>query len=115
MALTELKMGREMENCVDNCFEAAQAAEKCAQHCIEMGEDDRARCIELCRDVADVTSLHARMMARDSEFHREIATVCADLCETCADECANFEGEIPQTCAEACRTCAESCRQMASA
>jgi hypothetical protein len=45
MALTELQMGSETEECIDNCFEASQAAEKCAQHCIEMGEAERARCI----------------------------------------------------------------------
>ncbi|PSG97844.1 four-helix bundle copper-binding protein [Thermoplasmatales archaeon SW_10_69_26] len=115
MALTELQMGSEIESCLDNCFEASQAAEKCANHCIEMGEADRSRCIELCQDVADLTSLHARMMARDSEYHNEMAAVCADLCETCADECEQFDGPIPQTCAQACRTCAASCRQMAGA
>lgn len=100
---------------MDNCFETSQAAEKCAQHCIEMGEADRARCIRLCRDVAELADLHARMMVRDSEYHEEIARVCADLCETCAEECENVGGKIPQACAEACRKSAESCRRMAGA
>ncbi len=115
MALTELQMGPDIEECIDNCFEASQAAEKCATHCIEMGETDRTRCIELCRDVAEMTSLHARMMARDSEYHSQLASVCADLCDTCADECERFDGAIPETCAEACRRCADSCRNMARA
>lgn len=98
---------------MDNCFEAAQASERCATHCIEMGDPERARCIKLCRDVADLTTEHARLMARQSEYDSELAAICADLCETCADECASFEGDIVEACEQACRTCAESCRNMA--
>lgn len=118
MALQEIDpvSGNERKaECIDNCFEAAQACEWCASACIEMGEEDMARCIELCRDVADTTTLHARMMARDSEYSGELAATCADLCEECADECEQHDTEHCQTCAEVLRECADSCRDMASA
>lgn len=113
MALSALEMGPDVEECMDNCFEAAQAAERCATECVEMGEPERARCIKLCQDVADLTTQHARLMARESEYHQEVAAICADLCETCADECEQYEGTTMQVCAEACRRCADSCRRMA--
>lgn len=101
--------------CIDNCFEAAQASEWCATACIRMGSEEMARCIELCRDVADVSTLHARMMTRDSDYSSDLAETCADLCEDCADECEQHDHDHCQTCAEVLRECADSCRDMASA
>ena len=117
MALQEIEPlsdNEERAECVDNCFEAAQACEWCATACIAMGEEDMARCIELCRDVADMTTLHARFMARNSNYSAELAETCAELCEECADECAQHDAEHCQTCADVLRECADSCRNMAS-
>lgn len=113
--INHLSENERMAECVDNCFEAAQACEWCADECIQMGDKEMARCIELCRDVADVTTLHARMMVRDSEYSSNLAETCADLCEECADECAQFDADHCQTCADVLRECADSCRDMASA
>lgn len=100
--------------CIDNCFEAAQACEWCATECVRMGDEEMARCIELCRDVADQTTLHARMMARDSDYSADVAATCAELCEACADECEQHDAEHCQVCADVLRECADSCRDMAS-
>lgn len=117
MALTEIEhvdADDRMAECIDNCSEAAQACEWCATECVRTGNDEMTRCIQLCRDVADVTTLHARMMARDSEYEAALASTCADLCEVCADECEQFDADHCQTCAETLRECAQSCRDMAS-
>ena len=103
-----------MATCIDNCFEAAQAAEWCATECIRMGDEEMSRCIELCRDVSDLTTLHARMMARDSDYSADIAAVCADLCEECAEVCEQFDHEHCEVCAETLQECVDSCRDMAS-
>ncbi|WP_247729279.1 four-helix bundle copper-binding protein [Halovivax limisalsi] len=103
-----------MDECIDNCSEAAQACEWCADECIGMGEE-MARCIRLCRDVADLTSLHARFMSRNSGYSAELAEICADACEECADECEQFDHEHCQVCADKLRDCVDSCREMASA
>lgn len=118
MALTQIdhvSADDRMAECIDNCFEAAQASEWCATECIELGDEEMARCIRLCRDVADVATLHARMMARDSPYESDLAETCADLCEECADECEQFDHDHCQTCADVLRECADSCRDMASA
>ncbi|USZ69445.1 four-helix bundle copper-binding protein [Halorussus salilacus] len=113
MALQQLDVSDEMDECIDNCFEATQACEWCADECIDEDED-MARCIRLCRDVADIASMHARFMVRSSEFHEDLAATCADACEECADECEQHDHEHCQVCADVLRECAESCRQMAS-
>lgn len=115
MAIQQLQQkDSKMSDCIDNCFEASQAAELCADACIEEGSEEMARCIQLCRDVADLTSLHARFMSRSSDYHAELASICADACEACAEECSQFDMEHCQTCAEVLEPCAESCQSMAA-
>lgn len=114
-AIDQIDEGGRMDDCIDNCFEAAQASEWCADQCIEMGDQSMARCIRLCRDVADVSTLHARFIVRNSAFESELAALCADLCEECASECAQFDADHCQVCADVLQTCARSCRDMAAA
>jgi Domain of Unknown Function (DUF326) len=115
MALTQIDhVEGTTADCIDNCLEAAQACEWCADACAGEGEE-MARCLRLCRDVADLTTLHARFMARNSNYSAELAQVCAGACEECAEECDRHEAEHCQVCADALRDCAETCREMASA
>ena len=117
MALTQIDHVSEngkMQECIDNCFEAAQACEWCADECAGEGEE-MAECLRLCRDVADLTTMHARFMARNSNYSAELAEACAGACEECAEECERHDDEHCQVCADALRECAETCRDMASA
>lgn len=100
----------EARECLENCIEAAEVCEWCADECL--GNEEMEECARLCRDVADVTSLHARFMARDSNYSTELAEVCAGVCEECAEECERHDAEHCQVCADVLRDCAESCRNM---
>ena len=102
----------EQRECLENCFEATEVCEWCADECL--GDPDMEECARLCRDVADVASLHARFMARDSRYSGSLAETCAELCEACADECDSHDAHHCQVCADVLRDCAESCRQMAA-
>lgn len=115
MALTQIDhVEGTMADCIDNCLEAAQACEWCADECVGEGEE-MAECIRLCRDVADLTTLHARFMVRNSNYSSHLAEVCAGACEECAEECERHDDEHCQVCADVLRECAETCREMASA
>lgn len=98
--------------CLENCFEAAEVCEWCADECL--GSEEMEECARLCRDVADVTTLHARFMARSSDYSQDLAGLCADVCEACADECERHDAHHCQVCTDVLRECAESCRQMSS-
>ena len=106
-------LDEKMQTCIDNCLEAAQVCEWCADACADEG-DGMARCIRLCRDVADLATLHARFMARNSAYHRELASICADAAQACAEECARHDHDHCQRCAEVLPDCVESCREMAA-
>jgi hypothetical protein len=113
MAIQQLQKDSKISECIDNCSEAAQACEVCADACAEEGEE-MARCLRLCRDVADLTSLHARFMSRESEFHAGLAELCVEACEACRDECEQHDMDHCQTCVEVLEPCIESCREMAA-
>ncbi|WP_415380516.1 four-helix bundle copper-binding protein [Halosimplex sp. TS25] len=102
----------EQRDCIENCNEAAQVCEWCADECL--GSEEMEECARLCRDVADLTSMHARFMARDSNYSSQLAQACAGACEECAEECERHDAEHCQICAEVLRDCAETCREMAS-
>ncbi len=117
MALTQIDHVEENDRvaeCIDDCFEAAQASEWCADECAGEGEE-MAECLRLCRDVADVATMHARFMARNSNYSPQLAEACAGACEECAEECERHDAEHCQVTADVLRKCADSCRNMLSA
>jgi len=50
----------------------------CADECL--GDEEMEECARLCRDVADIASLHARFMARNSNYSKQLAEACAGAC-----------------------------------
>jgi len=102
----------EQRDCIENCSEAAQVCEWCADE--SLGSEEMEECARLCRDVADLTSMHARFMARGSNYSNQLAVACAGACEECAAECERHDADHCQLCAEVLRECAESCREMAN-
>ena len=98
------------EDCAEICLQAAEIAEWCADECI--GSPEMAECARQCRDVADLATLHARFMARDSQWSDGLAKLCADACETCAETCRGFDAEHCKEAARVLAECARSCRQM---
>jgi len=103
----------EQRECIENCNEAAEVCEWCADECL--GDAEMEECARLCRDVADLASLHARFMARGSGYSSSLAATCAEACEDCAAECRTHDADHCQLCAEVLDECAETCRQMANA
>ncbi|GAA0243055.1 four-helix bundle copper-binding protein [Haladaptatus pallidirubidus] len=106
-------LSEEQQECIEICTEASEVCEWCADECTS--SEEMAECLRLCRDVADVASLHARFMARDSNYSSQLAETCAGVCEECAEECERHDAEHCQVCADVLKKCAESCRNMMSA
>ena len=82
MAVKQIGLSDGTEECVDTCIEAAEMGEWCADQCADHGKG-MARCLRLCRDVADLASL----CARGSEFNSQVA----EACEACAEECEQHD------------------------
>lgn len=110
MALSQLDLDEETESCLDTCLTAAQACEWCADECA--GSEEMAKCLRLCRDAADLLTLHARFLARDSNYSAILTEACVGVCEECTEVCERHDAEHCQVCAEVLRECAANCRQM---
>jgi len=74
-------LSEEERECIEICNEAAGVCEWCADECL--GDEEMEECARLCRDVADIASLHARFMARNSNYSKQLAEACAGACEEC--------------------------------
>ena len=73
-----------------------------------------AKCIARDMDCAQICTVAAAMMARGSGHVQEICKVCALICQSCGDECAQHDMEHCQACAKDCHRCAEECRKIAA-
>lgn len=106
-------LSAQQRDCIDNCLAAVQACEWCADQCV--GDEAMAECARLCRDVADIASLHARFLARNSAYSAQFAESCARACDECAQVCDRHDAAHCRTCVEVLRECAESCRAVMQA
>lgn len=109
-------MQQQYQSCIDACNACADSSDMCSTACLK--EDDvkmMARCIALDMDCAQICRVAAGFMARGSEFASAFCQLCAQVCQTCGDECGKHQMQHCQDCAAACRRCAEECRRMAAA
>ncbi len=80
--------------------------------CLERGgEHVRPQHFRLMMDCVAACHFAADLMAHKSQFHARACGLCAEICDTCAEDCARLEGMEP--CVAACRSCADACRGMA--
>ncbi|MGI4750702.1 MAG: four-helix bundle copper-binding protein [Janthinobacterium lividum] len=98
------------QDLIQKLLNCTLACENCATACLD--EEDvkmMVACIKLDRDCADICSLAARLLQRDSDIALQFLLLCEEICRKCAAECTQHEHEHCQKCAEACNTCADAC------
>jgi hypothetical protein len=98
----EQSLPREMQAALEQFQNAATVCEWCAERCVGEGPM-MAECLRLCRDVADIASLNARFVARDSPYGPELAEHFIRIAEACARECAQHQHPHCQDCARLLR------------
>ena len=100
------------KQCIDACFEAVKANERCAYEALSESKkqcSDREACI-ICSDICDVT---ARLCSR-GEAHHDMFEFCTKTCDETAERCDAVGHEYAQASAQAARKAAEACRQCAT-
>lgn len=108
-------MGKDMEQCIQECHDCHSACLTAVRHCLELGgEHAAADHIVTLLDCSEICETSANFMERDSRHHARTCAVCAEVCRACEQECRRM-GDDPmmKRCADACRRCAESCQRMA--
>ena len=105
----------EYKTCIDACLQCAAVCNHCAVSCTQEKDVNKmAKCIQLDMECAAICYAAAQLMSLGSERAKDICAICAEICDTCAKECAKHKNmEHCSECAAACRACAEECRNMA--
>jgi len=107
-----------MQECIEACSAAAQAAVMCAD--ADAAMDGMAACAGMCNTTADVATTMMRMMMRPSGY--DMAAMTAMMQATiamgtaCARECQSHAemADHCRICAQACDAMVEKCRSMMS-
>lgn len=81
-------------------------------HCLEMGgEHARPQHLRLMLDCAAFCAFTADALGRKSQFHNRFAQLCAEVCDTCKQDCAAL-GQMEE-CVQACHDCSRLCTEVA--
>jgi len=104
-------MGHESNNpLIQALTECAAACNHCASACLDQEDVEMmAECIKLDIDCAEICSLLAAFIARNSDYANDLLEPCITICNACAGECAQHKNDHCKSCAEACRKCAVEC------
>ena len=103
------------QSCIDACLRCSTICNHCASSCTkEEHIKMMARCIQLDMECAAICLITAQMMSLGSAKAIDLCRLCADICITCAYECAKHDTDHCKVCATACHECAEECRKMAA-
>jgi hypothetical protein len=85
----------------------------CFNACLkEENVDMMTKCIQLDRECAEICSYLQGAITRNSPFIKQLATICAEICQTCGEECNRHHHDHCQRCADACFQCAKACREV---
>jgi hypothetical protein len=96
-----------LEKCVEAC-------NKCTSHLKSIkGNTDSEHSI-LSQDCGDICALTAKMIARRSEYTKNMIKSCVELCDACEEACSGMRSAECKNCADACRTCADECLKFIS-
>lgn len=103
-------------DCIKACQTCALECAHCVTACLHEKEcNELAQCIELDLDCSALCTLAVEMMARGSQFAKDMCALCAKVCRACGDECSKHKHmEHCKRCAEACYRCAEECEKMST-
>lgn len=106
-----------LASCIKACYDCATECNQCFASCLkEQDVKMLARCIALDIDCAQACAMAAAAVSRGSENAKLFCTLCAEICDRCAQECElHKQMEHCAKCAEACRRCAQECRRMSGA
>lgn len=107
----EEAFSEDMQIALQDFTEVVTVCEWCADQCIDEGPQ-MAECIRLCRDVADIASLNAQLLRRDSVFGPEAADLFVTVAQACAQECAQHHHRHCQACAEVLQRAVGTTQQM---
>lgn len=104
-----------MQECIRQCQECHNVCLQTLQYSLQQGGNfTEMQQLQVLMDCATICTTSADFMLRESERHRHICAICAEICKDCEEACEEFADDEQLTaCADACRSCFKSCQEMA--
>ncbi|OYZ21748.1 MAG: ferredoxin [Bdellovibrio sp. 28-41-41] len=105
----------EMQVCIQNCTLCHQVCEQTLLYCLtKEGKHLEPLHLKALIDCAQICTVSADFMSRESNIHAAVCGACAEACLECANSCERMgDDRMMKLCAEVCKRCEESCRMMA--
>lgn len=101
------------KSCIDACLNCAAICNHCASSCLE--EDHvqmMTSCIKLDMECAAICYATAQVLSMGGSQAKEMAMICAEICDACSIECAKHDNKHCRECSDICHNCANQCRNI---
>lgn len=110
------RMGRGMQQCIQDCRDCQDMCAGAVQHCLRIGGmHAEAGNIRALADCAEACQTAGNFMSRESGMSARACALAAEACGACGAGCEKFAGdEEMRATAQACRRCEQSCRELAA-
>ena len=98
------------QSLVDAAKRCGRVGDICLKHCIRLtraGDTSLADCMRAVQAMLPVCSTMGQFAGQDAKRLKNMATLCADVCADCEDECRKHEFHHRE-----CKNCAEACAAM---
>jgi Cys-rich four helix bundle protein (predicted Tat secretion target) len=103
---------------IDAALTCVNRGDVCLQHCIKLlstGDTSLKDCIRTVSVMLPLCETHARHAALEAPRLKDLAKLCADVCDDCEKECRKHEQHHVEckNCAQSCAACSKECRKLA--
>ena len=91
---------------VNDCLVKGQ---QCIAHCLvvfQEGDTSLAECAAKVHEMQAICDAYSYLLAANSEYIRDYASICITACEDCEMECRRHDHHVE------CRACAEACENV---
>ncbi len=91
---------------LDAANECLDKGQRCIAHCLVSfveGDTELAKCASKVHEMQAICGAFSYLLAANSEYSKQYASICTAVCEDCAKECREHDEH------HECRDCAEAC------
>ena len=109
--------GAQNQALIDAALTCVNRGDVCLQHCIKLlstGDTSLKDCIRTVSAMLPLCETLARYGALEAPRLKELAKLCADVCDDCEKECRKHEQHHVEckNCAQSCAACSKECRKL---
>ncbi len=99
------------KSCIEACLNCAAICNHCASSCLQEEHVSKMKkCIQMDMECAAICIATAQVLSMGGSKAKAMATVCAEICDACALECAKHDNIHCRECSDICHNCANQCR-----